>query len=331
MIASSNVFKVDGSVAMTGVFNQSNSTDATSLSAASIVTLAGIAVTKKAFIGDDMVIGSLQTIILENKLTMRGTTSNIAGPHQIIYTSTDQYPVFQQLNWSHDNIAQLFDAYYDGTNWKSSLSTSNYQIYKFSNQLQFNYNSGVAAGTIFTWNTAGLIDTSGILNWNKTIKTSAAVSSTSTSTGAIIASAGGIGCSGNLNVGGSANITGNVAIGKTTSASGALEVVGTIVATNNGGLSDVQLYVNPNASGTYSILQAFKQSVGDRDLQILTKNLAIGSSAGPSFGGGYGCLFIANRTTAPTTNPVGGGLLYAEAGALKWRGSSGTVTIIGPA
>ena len=62
LIASSNVFEVDGSVAMTGVFNQSNSTDATSLSAASIVTLGGIAVTKKAFIGDDMVIGLLQTI-----------------------------------------------------------------------------------------------------------------------------------------------------------------------------------------------------------------------------------------------------------------------------
>ena len=72
-----------------------------------------------------------------------------------------------------------------------------------------------------------------------------------------------------------------MAVGKTTSAVGALEVVGTIVATNNDGLADVQLYVNPNASGAYSILQAFEQSVGDRDLQILTKNLAIGSSAGP--------------------------------------------------
>jgi hypothetical protein len=37
------------------------------------------------------------------------------------------------------------------------------------------------------------------------------------------------------------------------------------------------------------------------------------------------------NTTAPTANMTGGGILYVEAGALKYRGSSGTVTTIGPA
>ena len=37
------------------------------------------------------------------------------------------------------------------------------------------------------------------------------------------------------------------------------------------------------------------------------------------------------NTTAPTTNLAGGGILYVEAGALKYRGSSGTITTIGPA
>lgn len=41
-------------------------------------------------------------------------------------------------------------------------------------------------------------------------------------------------------------------------------------------------------------------------------------------------LHIANGT-APTANPSGGGVLYVEAGALKYRGSSGTVTTIAPA
>lgn len=50
-----------------------------------------------------------------------------------------------------------------------------------------------------------------------------------------------------------------------------------------------------------------------------------------SFGGGVGVLFIANRTTAPTSNPVGGGIPYVEAGALKYRGSAGTVTTLAPA
>jgi hypothetical protein len=53
------------------------------------------------------------------------------------------------------------------------------------------------------------------------------------------------------------------------------------------------------------------------------------SSAGT--GGGSGVIAILNRLAAPTTNPTGGGVLYAEAGSLRWRGSSGTVTILAPA
>jgi hypothetical protein len=52
------------------------------------------------------------------------------------------------------------------------------------------------------------------------------------------------------------------------------------------------------------------------------------ASAGSSFGSGSGVIGIANATTVPTSNPTGGGVLYAEGGALKWRGSSGTVTTI---
>lgn len=44
-----------------------------------------------------------------------------------------------------------------------------------------------------------------------------------------------------------------------------------------------------------------------------------------------GRLFVANVSAAPAANPTGGGLLYVEGGALKFRGSSGTVTTIAPA
>ena len=47
-----------------------------------------------------------------------------------------------------------------------------------------------------------------------------------------------------------------------------------------------------------------------------------------SRGGGVGVLAVANAGTVPASNPTGGGVLYAEGGALKWRGSSGTVTTI---
>jgi hypothetical protein len=46
--------------------------------------------------------------------------------------------------------------------------------------------------------------------------------------------------------------------------------------------------------------------------------------------GGAKVLVLANGT-APTSSPAGGGQLYVEAGALKYRGSSGTVTVIAPA
>lgn len=49
------------------------------------------------------------------------------------------------------------------------------------------------------------------------------------------------------------------------------------------------------------------------------------------FGSGKQCIAVANSTQVPTTNPTGGGVLYVEAGALKYRGSSGTVTTLGPA
>lgn len=56
-------------------------------------------------------------------------------------------------------------------------------------------------------------------------------------------------------------------------------------------------------------------------------NIGIFTSSG-SFGGGEKVMFIANATTVPGSNPIGGGVFYVEAGALKYRGSSGTVTTI---
>ena len=57
----------------------------------------------------------------------------------------------------------------------------------------------------------------------------------------------------------------------------------------------------------------------------------IGLNTITQFGGGSGVIGIINATTTPTSNPTGGGVLYADAGALKWRGSSGTTTTIASA
>jgi hypothetical protein len=81
----------------------------------------------------------------------------------------------------------------------------------------------------------------------------------------------------------------------------------TISAYVAGRISGAPLLINPTSGG----------------------NLGIGIT--DQFGGGAQVVGLANATTVPTTNPTGGGVLYAEAGALKWRGSSGTITTMAAA
>jgi hypothetical protein len=115
-----------------------------------------------------------------------------------MYTSADGYPGLYLVNFTHNNQRINFDAYFDGTNARSSFSGSNYQITHQSNQLQFNYNSGTAAGSTFSWSNAMMIDTSGHINIptltaSKTVFTDA--SKNLTTTGAVAVIQGGTGLS----------------------------------------------------------------------------------------------------------------------------------------
>ena len=71
-----------------------------------------------------------------------------------------------------------------------------------------------------------------------------------------------------------------------------------------------------NGSSVHRASSFFTSSV-----QIGATSLAIGGLNGAGIG-------ITNSTAEPTSSPSGGGVLYAFGGALKWRGSSGTVTTI---
>jgi len=62
-------------------------------------------------------------------------------------------------------------------------------------------------------------------------------------------------------------------------------------------------------------------------LNPLGGNIGIGMN---SFSG-TGIIAIGNAATNPSANPSGGGYLYVDSGALKYRGSSGTVTTIAAA
>lgn len=58
-----------------------------------------------------------------------------------------------------------------------------------------------------------------------------------------------------------------------------------------------------------------------------SRNVQFGTAT-PSLGGGVVVIGIANATTAPTSNPTGGGILYADSGALKYLGTSGSAATI---
>ena len=91
---------------------------------------------------------------------MDGANNDSDGPHVQYTTASDDYPIFQQLNWGHDNIALNFDMYYDGS-WRSSDAGSNYQIYKYSDELQILADDGITAGGTVVQEKIGFFDTSG--------------------------------------------------------------------------------------------------------------------------------------------------------------------------
>lgn len=144
---------------------------------------------------------------------------------------------------------------------------------------------------------------------------------------------------GALNIGNSAGFTsaaaGDIYATNTTSRDLALEATNSatyartrlLAKTSGGTVSDWRV-VN-DSTGAASIFLIFGgdgASLATRFQIAANGNTQFGATA--AYGGGVGVIGIANRTTAPTSNPSGGGVLYVESGALKYRGSSGTVTTI---
>lgn len=101
--------------------------------------------------------------------------------------------------------------------------------------------------------------------------------------------------------------------------------------------NDFALYPNNSFSSLNWLTRIWKDSsndtTGDWENREFTKdwkfngNVGIGGS---SYGSGVSVMFIVNGT-APSSDPTGGGILYVESGALKYRGSSGTITTLGNA
>jgi hypothetical protein len=86
-----------------------------------------------------------------------------------------------------------------------------------------------------------------------------------------------------------------------------------------------------NSGGTATFEVGTSGAVVFRAVSFYTNSLQLGSTSSDLGGSAGAVIGMKNVTTAPTTNPTGGGILFVEAGALKFRGSGGTVTTIAAA
>ncbi|CAK0750411.1 hypothetical protein CCP3SC1AL1_1790002 [Gammaproteobacteria bacterium] len=110
-------------------------------------------------------VGPGSAIASTGQLSLYGTVSSASlGPHFTATTTSDIYPVFQIVNFAHNDIRINFDMYFDGSA-RSSTSGSNYRIIKTSNELRFQYASGIAAGSVVTPTTGFFMNTSGVVTF----------------------------------------------------------------------------------------------------------------------------------------------------------------------
>jgi hypothetical protein len=162
---------------------------------------------------------------------------------------------------------------------------------------------------------------------------------------------------GNVNIGGNytstnntLQVTGNAAIGYTSAApTNGMIVNGDVgIGTDDpseklhiAGSGTQQIRVQNTDTGSlllrHAVTLAVIETNTERPLDFRTNatqairidtNQNVGIGTIDQFGGGAKVIGIANATTVPNSNPSGGGVLYVEGGALKFRGSSGTVTTI---
>jgi hypothetical protein len=105
-----------------------------------------------------------------------------------------------------------------------------------------------------------------------------------------------------------------------------------VVADANGLLSTQAIGSGTiTGSGTTNYVPKFTSASAIGDSSIFDNGSNVGIGVTSAFGNGVKVIGIANATTVPNADPSGGGVLYVEAGALKYRGSNGTITTIAPA
>jgi hypothetical protein len=98
--------------------------------------------------------------------------------------------------------------------------------------------------------------------------------------------------------------------------------------TTNSGQRAYQILTDAVAYGDFAIQRETGYLSGVYTSTIYADNAGNVGIGVASFGTAAGQVIGIVNGTAPTSSPAGMGQLYVEAGALKYRGSSGTVTTI---
>jgi hypothetical protein len=81
-----------------------------------------------------------------SKFQVSGPVNSLSGGHVCYYTTADVYPLYQQLNYNHDNIFTGYDLYYDG-NFRASASTG-FGFYKAGSAFALKYANGSQGGIV---------------------------------------------------------------------------------------------------------------------------------------------------------------------------------------
>jgi hypothetical protein len=128
------------------------------------------------YMGRDMGFGSGTTPIQTNgllsvggysatawtKFQVLGTAASISGGHVAYYTTSDVYPLYHQLNYTHDNIFTGYDLYYDGT-FRTSLNGTGFCFYKSGNAFNLLYANGTQGGGV-SMPSAMSVNSSGVIS-----------------------------------------------------------------------------------------------------------------------------------------------------------------------
>ncbi|GAQ92017.1 hypothetical protein KFL_009040090 [Klebsormidium nitens] len=155
-------------------------------------------------------------------VTKNKADSSLSGmASSYAYSAADNYPMFQQFNWTHDNIALFFDMWYNGSDTSAS-STGSFGIRKMGGTLRFV--AGVAAANSAVFTTSAI-----------TINTSAQVGINNTNP------------SYNLDVSGTARVTGALTSGNITC--GAIAAQGNSISAG----SIACTAVNPETTASYDV------------------------------------------------------------------------------